>query len=68
MDSSREQLIASISAVVEATPSDPVLRLHLAELLLDGGDTAAAIPHIATALQQDPASEKAKALMAKALG
>lgn len=68
MDSSREQLIASITAVVERSPSDPVLRLHLAEILLDGGDGAAAIPHIATALQQDPNSEKAKELMAKALG
>ncbi|WP_026123217.1 ATP-binding protein [Nocardiopsis chromatogenes] len=68
MDSSREQLIASITAVVERSPSDPVLRLHLAEILLDGGDGAAAIPHIATALQQDPASEKAKELMSKALG
>ncbi|WP_344090877.1 tetratricopeptide repeat protein, partial [Nocardiopsis composta] len=68
MDPSRAQLIASISAAVEASPSDPVLRLHLAELLLDAGDTTAAIPHIATSLQQDPQSEQAKALMGRALG
>ncbi|MFW5415960.1 ATP-binding protein [Nocardiopsis sp. CNT-189] len=68
MDPSRAQLIASISAAVEASPSDPVLRLHLAGLLLDAGDTTAAIPHIATSLQQDPQSEQAKALMGRALG
>src|SRR5690606_19968356 len=68
VDPSRAQLIASISAAVEASPSDPVLRLHLAELLLDAGDTTAAIPHIATSLQQDPQSEQAKALMGRALG
>ncbi|MDA8371301.1 MAG: ATP-binding protein [Nocardiopsaceae bacterium] len=68
MDSSREQLIASISAAVEASPGDPVLRLHLAELLLASRETDTAIPHIATALQQDPQSDKAKELMGKALG
>ncbi|MBB4934484.1 SpoVK/Ycf46/Vps4 family AAA+-type ATPase [Lipingzhangella halophila] len=40
----------------------------MAELLLDGGDPSAAIPHIATALQQDSESAKAKELMSRALG
>ncbi|GAB3479929.1 ATP-binding protein [Nocardiopsis coralliicola] len=68
MDPSRQQLIASIAAIVETKPDDPVLRLHLAELLVDDGQSAAAIPHIAAALQQDPASAPAQALMGRALG
>jgi SpoVK/Ycf46/Vps4 family AAA+-type ATPase len=63
-----EPLIASLQAALQARPDDLPLRLHLAELLLAGGNTAEAISHAAQALQQDPANDAAKALMARALG
>jgi SpoVK/Ycf46/Vps4 family AAA+-type ATPase len=49
-------------------PGDIALRLHLAELMLGAGRQSEAITHIATALQQDPASASAQALMGRALG
>lgn len=61
-------LIGSITTAVESAPEDPVLRLHLAELLLEAGDSTRAIPHLATVLQQDPGSERAQALMGRAVG
>lgn len=67
MSAPRSPLIDSMQAAVEAAPDDPVLRLHLGELLLDAGDGASAIPHFATVLQQDPASDRAKDLMTRAL-
>ncbi|WP_017571902.1 tetratricopeptide repeat protein [Nocardiopsis halotolerans] len=67
MPSPDPRLIASMTSAVTASPDDPVLRLHLGELLVDSGDLQTAIPHIATALQQDPASERAQQLMARAL-
>ncbi|MDT0332071.1 ATP-binding protein [Nocardiopsis lambiniae] len=62
------RLVASMNAAVTASPDDPVLRLHLAELLLEAGDRPTAISHVAVALQQDPSSPTAGALMARALG
>jgi AAA+ superfamily predicted ATPase len=61
-------LIASLRAAVQARPDDVPLRLHLAELLLDAGAQADAITQVAHALQHDPASDQARALMARALG
>ncbi|HQG11726.1 MAG TPA: ATP-binding protein [Dermatophilaceae bacterium] len=61
-------LIASLAKAVEAAPTDVALRLHLAELLLADGQLDAALGHCATALQQDPASGSARALMGRALG
>jgi SpoVK/Ycf46/Vps4 family AAA+-type ATPase len=63
-----DPLIASLTAAVEARPDDLPLRLHLVELLLVAGDSAEAIGHAAQALQQDPANERARLLMGKALG
>lgn len=61
-------LIDSLITAVESAPDDPVLRLHLAELLLEAGDSTRAIPHLATVLQQDPGSERAQTLMGRAVG
>ncbi|WP_231972543.1 AAA family ATPase [Nocardiopsis alborubida] len=67
MSSPDPRLIASMTSAVTAAPDDAVLRLHLGGLLLDAGDVQTAIPHLATALQQDPGSERARQLMARAL-
>ena len=61
-------LIASIRAAVRDRPDDVPLRLHLAELLLDAGDEADAIAHVAQALQREPDSPAARSLMSRAIG
>src|SRR5262249_3448908 len=53
---------------VRDRPEDVPLRLHLAELLLDAGEEADAIAHVAQALQRDPDSPVARALMGRAIG
>lgn len=60
-------LIDSLQRAVDAAPDDLALRLHLAQLLVSAGRAAEAIPHVARALQQDPASTEARSLMAEAL-
>ncbi len=60
-------LIRSLRAAVAAAPDDVPLRLHLASLLLDAHLTDEAITHIAAALQRDPGSDEARALMARAV-
>jgi SpoVK/Ycf46/Vps4 family AAA+-type ATPase len=60
-------LIASIRAAVRDRPDDVPLRLHLAELLLEAGDQADAIAHVAQALQREPDSQAARALMTRAI-
>ncbi|HWU23485.1 MAG TPA: ATP-binding protein [Nocardioides sp.] len=61
-------LIDSLLRAVEAAPAEVPLRLHVAELLVDGGWGDEAVPHLATALQQQPGSERARQLMQRALG
>jgi SpoVK/Ycf46/Vps4 family AAA+-type ATPase len=61
-------LINSLRAAVGASPEDVPLRLHLAELLLDAGAVDEAVTQVAAALQREPASESARALMARAVG
>ncbi|WP_257477952.1 ATP-binding protein [Acidipropionibacterium jensenii] len=61
-------LIESLRRAVEAAPDDVPLRLHLAGLLLDEGDAAAAIAECGRALVTDPTSADARALMGRALG
>ncbi len=61
-------LIASLQRAVDTTPEDAALRLHLAELLVGAGRAGEAVPHLALALQQDPTSQRARTLMAAALG
>ena len=62
-----DPLIASLTAALEARPDDVPLRLHLAELLIAAGRRTEAITHAAQALQHDPGSVEAQALMARAL-
>ncbi len=60
-------LIASLRAAVAALPDDVPLRLHLAALLLDGGSSDEAVTEIAAALQREPGSTQARALMLRAV-
>ncbi len=60
-------LLTSLTAAVDAQPSDVTLRLHLAELLLDRGQDTDAIAHVAEALRQTPADPHAQALMRRAI-
>ena len=59
-------LIQSLRSAVEAAPDDIPLRLHLATLLLEAGQRDEAVRHAATALQQDPDSADARALVMRA--
>ncbi len=52
---------------MQATPDDVPLRLHLAELLLDVGKVEEAVTHVAAALQREPNSIEARALMGRAM-
>ncbi|MFB8183060.1 ATP-binding protein [Streptomyces sp. NPDC055966] len=61
-------LIRSLRAAVAAAPRDVPLRLHLAELLLDEGQSEAAVAEVAVALQNAPGDEQARRLMARAMG
>jgi SpoVK/Ycf46/Vps4 family AAA+-type ATPase len=65
---SNRPLIESLTAAVSASPDDVPLRLHLAQLLLEEGDTAEALRHIAAALERDPASLAARHLLQRATG
>ncbi|GAA4158835.1 ATP-binding protein [Gryllotalpicola daejeonensis] len=60
-------LIASLRKAVEAVPTDGELRLHLGELLLGAGRADEAVAEAAQVLQLDPASGRARELMARAL-
>jgi SpoVK/Ycf46/Vps4 family AAA+-type ATPase len=68
MGISDSPLIASIRAAVQDRPEDVPLRLHLAELLLNAGEQADAITHVAAALQRQPDSVAARELMSRAIG
>ncbi|HEX5596061.1 MAG TPA: ATP-binding protein [Micromonosporaceae bacterium] len=65
---SLDPLVASLTAALEARPDDLPLRLHLAGLLLDTGQSAEAIAHIGQALARDPGNAQAQTLMQRALG
>jgi SpoVK/Ycf46/Vps4 family AAA+-type ATPase len=62
-----QPLIASLRRALAANPDDLPLRLHLAELLLDGGDPAAAVSELAAVLAREPANPAARQLMGRAL-
>ncbi|MFI2203618.1 ATP-binding protein [Streptomyces sp. NPDC020192] len=61
-------LIRSLRTALAAAPRDVPLRLHLAELLLDEGQSEAAIAEVAIALQNAPGDEQARQLMTRAMG
>jgi SpoVK/Ycf46/Vps4 family AAA+-type ATPase len=63
-----QPLIESLRRAVSASPQDLPLRLHLAELLLESGDNAGALPELATVLATEPANPTAQRLMSRALG
>ncbi|WP_117215491.1 ATP-binding protein [Allorhizocola rhizosphaerae] len=60
-------LIASLTAATESRPDDAVLRLHLAELLLDAARPQEAIAHIGYVLNRDPANATAQRLIQRSL-
>ncbi|MDT0200325.1 AAA family ATPase [Nocardioides sp. AE5] len=60
-------LIDSLASAVRAAPEDVPLRLHLAGLLIDAGRGTEAVVHLGVALGQQPDSEQARELMARAL-
>lgn len=62
----RDDLLDSLRRAVEAAPADVALRLHLAELLIDRGDATEAVTHLGVVLQQEPTSEQARNLLARA--
>jgi len=61
-------VIDALRRAVEAAPSDPELRLHLAELLIGAGLTEDALRHLGVALGQQPGNGHAQELMRRALG
>ncbi|MGH4032501.1 ATP-binding protein [Actinomycetota bacterium Odt1-20B] len=61
-------LIQSLRTAVAAAPQDVPLRLHLAQLLLESGQSHAAIAEAAVALQHAPGDAQAQQLMARAMG
>jgi SpoVK/Ycf46/Vps4 family AAA+-type ATPase len=60
-------LIASLLAALEARPDDLVLRLHVAQLLVDAGRAPEAIVHIGFVLSREPANATALGLMQRSL-
>jgi SpoVK/Ycf46/Vps4 family AAA+-type ATPase len=65
---SGDPIIDSLERAVAAAPDDATLRLHLAELLVSAGRGGDAVAHLAVVLQQAPGDERARELMAGALG
>jgi SpoVK/Ycf46/Vps4 family AAA+-type ATPase len=62
-----EALIASLLKAIDAAPDDVVLRVHLAELLVDAGRGDEAVEHLAVVLAAQPGNEPARSLMARAM-
>ena len=62
-----DTLLESLRRAVAASPEDAALRLHLAELLVGAGLSDEAIPHLATVLERDPSSARARRLMTQAM-
>src|SRR6185437_14268358 len=53
--SAHPNVIAALTAAVQQNPADLPLRLHLAGLLLETGEYAAALEHFGVLLSRDPA-------------
>jgi len=62
-----DALLESLRRAVDASPDDAALRLHLAELLVAAGLGDEAVPHLASVLEREPSSAKARELMAQAM-
>lgn len=63
----QDDVIDSLRRAVAAMPQEVGLRLHLAELLLDHDRREEAVAEVAAALQLEPDSAQARALMRRAL-
>ena len=57
-------VLDSLRRAVEAMPDDVPLRLHLASLLLSGGQRDEAIRQLGAVLQRDPGNTTALGLLA----
>ncbi|MFJ2741829.1 ATP-binding protein [Streptomyces sp. NPDC087440] len=66
--SDESPLITSLRAAVAAAPGDVPLRLHLAQLLLEAGNSEAAVAEAAVALTHAPGDPQARDLMLRAMG
>jgi len=62
-----DALLESLRRAVEASPNDAALRLHLAELLVRAGLGDEAVPHLASVLEREPSSARARELMSQAM-
>lgn len=60
------EVLAALVKALEADPDSIPIRLHLAELLIEGGGEAAAMDHILHVLNRDPTNLEAIALAAHA--
>lgn len=61
-----ESIVSSLRRALEGNPTDVVLRLHLAQMLLASGDAAGAITEASTALGSDPNNQQALHILASA--
>ncbi len=61
-------LIVSLLAAVDASPDDVPLRLHVAQLLADAGDTPNALLQLSAVLARDSTNERAMTLMRQLAG
>lgn len=61
-------VIAALEAAIVSTPTNVALRLHVAQLLIDGGRADDALVHVRTALAVDPVHLEALGLAALAAG
>jgi len=59
-------VLAALVKALEADPESIPIRLHLAELLLDGGGESAAMDHVLQVLNRDPTNVAAIALAVRA--
>src|ERR1700749_2580095 len=58
-----DPLLESLRNAVTAMPDDVPLRLHLAALLLRGGQRDEAVRHLGAVLQRDPGNAQALAML-----
>ncbi|KNC18778.1 hypothetical protein AC792_10150 [Arthrobacter sp. RIT-PI-e] len=61
-----DPIIDSLRRALESNPGDVVLRVHIAQLLLNGGDHVAAIGEASLALRDHPGNEQARQVLGAA--
>ncbi|MFI7151372.1 AAA family ATPase [Nonomuraea sp. NPDC050022] len=59
-------VVRSLLVAVEDRPDDVPLRVHVAGLLVDQGDSVAALAHCSAALERDPGNAEALAVLSRA--